>query len=124
MKTVDWFSKTSSPVALLCVSTIEVTAAALPLSRTSSRRAELTRVPLVGIGPLIERYCSPWRSLACSEPEHVSQDRPTPTQKKKRPLTGLKLGKKSIEIDDEMGNCGMTPKLGSAEKLSSFSNTH
>lgn len=35
MKTVDWFSKMTVPVFLSLVVTCDVTAAALPLSRTS-----------------------------------------------------------------------------------------
>jgi hypothetical protein len=59
-----------------------VTAAALPLSRTSNilvdnyeslqkelpeevtHLASLTSEPLTGMGALIFKYCSPWRSLA------------------------------------------------------------
>lgn len=87
MKTVDWFSKITFPVVLSLVSTIEVTAAAFPLSRTSinlshdervleaslttdrltavdgsvvyTYLASFTKCPLVGIGPLIAMYCSP-----------------------------------------------------------------
>ena len=44
MNTVDWFSKTTFPVALSTVSTIEVTAAAFPLSRTSSTLCAIIRL--------------------------------------------------------------------------------
>lgn len=66
MKTVEWFSHTTSPLLLSLVTVTVVTAAALPLSSTSARRDSLTSVPLVGkpdAGTLSERYCSPWRSI-------------------------------------------------------------
>ena len=63
MKTVEWFSKTTSPLEASLVWVTVVTAAALPLSRTSASFEDETRVPEVGMGFLIERYCSPWRSI-------------------------------------------------------------
>ena len=72
MNTVDWFSKMSSPEALSRVSEMEVTEAALPLSWTSRRRAVVMSVPVVGMGFLMERYCSPWRSLAYERTRKVS----------------------------------------------------
>ena len=79
MKSVDWFSNISWPVDLSFVSTMTVTAAAFPLSSTSrmlrdndmswaerklilrrqTYRASLMRSPLVGMGALIAKYCSP-----------------------------------------------------------------
>jgi hypothetical protein len=55
MNTVDWFSKMILPVVLSFISTIVVTAAAFPLSKTSRSLAWLTSSPLVGIGALMAR---------------------------------------------------------------------
>ena len=84
MNSVDWFSKMTLPVCLSLVSTMAVTAAALPLSKTSinlcgttqdlshsgplgteTYRASFTSSPLVGMGALIAKYCSPWSNFAC-----------------------------------------------------------
>jgi hypothetical protein len=62
--TVLWFSNKGLPVALSVVVVMEVTVAALPLSRTSMSFTSFTRVAPVGIGPRILRYCSPWSSFA------------------------------------------------------------
>jgi hypothetical protein len=109
MKAVIMFSKITFPLSFSLVSVSRLTDAALPLSNASKSRVFETSVPLVGIGALIDKYCSPCKTFAY----HVYVNKEIYMKMDER--TGLKFGNQSKRGKDKL-KPGITPNVGSASK--------